>query len=121
MDLSVNEEGTSDVCSDAGQSQKNYVYSEDNHQSEEDKALKAMQEKLTKYVVDSFVAAGFDTLEVISEIDTKSSNDLDEIEQFVTTECEQDDRLQQGFSVSGSFKFLPGHRRRILNFINGII
>ena len=88
----------SDAYSDVGQSQKKYVYLEDNHQtrhqSEEDKALMEMQEKLPKYVVDSFVAVGFDTLEVISEIDTKSSNGLDEIEQFVTTECKQDDRFQ---------------------------
>ena len=69
----------------------------------------AMKEKLPKYVVDSFVAAGFDTLNVISEIDTSTDNDLLEIEQFIT-----------GLGITGHFKFLPGHRRRITSFINGL-
>ena len=46
---------------------------------EEDKALLAMKEMLPQYVVDSFIATGFDTLKVISEIDTTTDNDLVEI------------------------------------------
>lgn len=38
-----------------------------NEISEETKAVMAMKEKLPNYVIDSFIAAGFDTLEVISE------------------------------------------------------
>lgn len=53
---------------------------------EETKAVMAMKEKLPNYVIDSFIAAGFDTLEVISEIDTSSEYDLQEIEQFITDE-----------------------------------
>ena len=81
--------------------------------SEEDKALMAMKEKLPKYVVDSFIAAGFDNLKVISEIDTSTDNDLLEIEQFITVECKEDTRFKPGFGITGHFKFLPGHRRRI--------
>ena len=80
----------------------------------------AMKEKLPKYVVDSFIAAGFDTLKVISEIDTSTDNDLLEIEQFITVECKEDTRFKPGFSITGHFKFLPGHRRRVNSFINGL-
>ena len=31
--------------------------------------------------------------------------------------AKEDSRFEQGFGVSGNFKFLPGHRRRIVNFI----
>ena len=80
--------------------------------SEKDKALMAMKEKLPKYVVDSFIAAGFDTLKVISEIDTSTDNDLLEIEQFITVECKEDTCFKPGFGITGHFKFLPGHRRK---------
>ena len=86
-------------------------------ETDEGRALLLMREKLPTYVVDSFVAAGFDTLEVISEIDI-NNNGLDEIEQYITNECKEDDRFKQWFGVSGNFKFLPGHCRRIVNFIN---
>lgn len=43
-----------------------------------------------------------------------------EIEQFITDECKEDTRFKPGFGVSGHFKFLPGHRWRIINFINGL-
>jgi len=101
----------SNAQNDACQSQK---------ASEEAEAVMAMKEKLPKYVMDSFIAAGFDTLKVISEIDTSSDNDLQEIQQFITDECKKDTRFKPGFGVSGHFKFLPGHRRRIINFINGL-
>ena len=88
--------------------------------SEEDQALIAMKEKLPGYVVNSFIATGFDTLKVISEIDTSMDNDLLEIEQFITVECKDDSRFKPGFGVTGHFKFLPGHRQRIVNFINSL-
>ena len=78
-------------------------------ETDEGRALLLMREKLPSYVVDSFIAAGFDTLEVISEIDI-SNNGLDEIEQYITTECKENDRFKQGFGVIGNFKLLPGHR-----------
>ena len=45
---------------------------------------------------------------------------MQEIDQFITDEHKEDDRFKSGFSVSGHFKFLCGHRRRIVNFINGL-
>ena len=88
--------------------------------SEEAEAVMVMKEKLPTYVMDSFIATGFDTLKVISEIDTSSDCDLLEMEQFITEEFKEDSRFKTGFSVRGHFKFLPGHRRRIINFINGL-
>ena len=61
--------------------------------SDETKALLLMREKLPTYVIDSFIAAGFNTLKVISEIDI-GNNGLDEIEQYVTnfiTKCASTD------------------------------
>ena len=52
------------------------------------KSVMAMKEKLPQYVMDcfKFIATGFDTLEMISEIDTSSEYGLQEIEQFITNE-----------------------------------
>ena len=44
-------------------------------------AIPVMQAKLPKYVVNVFLAAGYDTLEVIADIDEGS---LQEIEQKIT-------------------------------------
>lgn len=86
-------------------------------ESEESEAFLLMKEKLPPYVVDSFVAAGFDTLKVLSEME---SDDLNEVEQHITNEFKGDGRFKTGFTVSGNFKFLPGHRKRIINFIGTV-
>ena len=70
--------------------------------------------------MDSFIAIGFDSLKVISEIDTWTDNDLLEIEQFIAVKYKEDTRFKPGFGITGHFIFLPGHRWRILNFINGL-
>ena len=85
-------------------------------QSEQLKALAMMKDNLPEYIVDSFTEAGFDTLDVISQIDTSS---VEEIEQFITREF-VDVRFKRGFGVNGQFKFLPGHRRQINNFITKV-
>ena len=43
-----------------------------------------------------------------------------EIEQFITDEFNEDDRFKQRINSGGMFKFLPGHRHRILDFIGDI-
>ena len=85
--------------------------------SEEAEALQLMREKLPTYVTDSFIVTGFDTLKVISEMDC---SDFGEIERYITTEYEGDSRFKPGFTVSGNFKFLPGHRKRITNFVSSV-
>ena len=82
--------------------------------SEEVEAVLLMKERLPSYVVESFIVSGYDTLKVISEME---SDDLLEIEQHISNECKCDSRFDAGFSVSGIFKFLPGHRKRIMKFV----
>ena len=85
--------------------------------SQEAEALLLMREKLPTYVTDSFIITGFATLKVISEMDC---SDFGEIERYITTEYQGDSRFKPGFTVSGNFKFLPGHRKRITNFVSSV-
>jgi len=52
--------------------------------SEQAKAMVTMKEMLPQYVTDSFVAAGYDTLDIIAEIDGTTDTIINEIEQFIT-------------------------------------
>jgi len=85
--------------------------------SEESEALLLMRENFPPYVVDSFVAAGFDTLKVLSEMEL---DDLNDVEQHITNKFKGDSRFKTGFTFSGNFKLLLGHRKWIINFI-GIV
>ena len=90
-------------------------------ETEQLKALAMMKDNLPDYIVESFIEAGFDTLDVIAEIDTENTNfTLEEIEQFITREFMQDVRFQHSVSVTGHFKFLPGHQRQVNNFIKKV-
>ena len=65
-------------------------------------ALHFMKSKLSQYVVNCLIAAGFDTLEVISlmNVSNSTSNSIHEIEEYV---CSQNPEwLPTG-------KFSPGH------------
>ena len=86
-------------------------------QTEQLKALAVMKDNLPEYIVDSFVEAGFDTLDIISQIDTNSNSTLEEIQQFITREFMEDVRFKQ---VTGQFKFLPGHQLQVNNFITKV-
>ena len=78
-----------------------------------DEALALMRSKLPQYVVDSLVAAGFDTLEVISlmDVSSNSGNSIDEVEKFVGSE-------HPGWLPNG--RFSPGHRLRIRLFVEEV-
>lgn len=75
-----------------------------------------MKEKLPSYVYKCFVAAGFDTLEVIAEmtITDGPGNSIDEIQQFISQEFPDNVKCGRGK------KFPPGHRLRIKNFISDV-
>ena len=89
-------------------------------QTEQLKALAVMRDNLPEYIVESFVEAGFDTLDVISQIDTNPNSTLEEIQQFITREFMEDVRFKRGFGVTGQFKFLPGHQLQVNNFITKV-
>lgn len=78
-------------------------------------AIPVMQAKLPKYVVNAFLAAGYDTLEVIADIDEGS---LQEIEQFISESYPSDPKYLPNACLTGhGLKFPPGHRKRILKFV----
>lgn len=78
-------------------------------------AIPAMQAKLPKYVVNGFLAAGYDTLEVIADLDEDS---LQEIEQFISENYPHDPKyLPNATSCLTGLRFPPGHRKRILIFV----
>ena len=72
--------------------------------------------------MNSFLAAGYDTLDVISEIDDseQSGNSLSEIEELINSEYPGESRFQRDRSSASSFRFAPGHRRRIVKFVHEI-
>ena len=68
------------------------------------------------------MVTGYDTLQVISRMDTSNSpgNSLEEIEQFISTEFIDDPRFVRGITSRSIFKFLPGHRKRIIDFVEQV-
>jgi len=90
--------------------------------SKEEEALLALKSELPGYVVESLMTAGYDTLQVISKMNTSKNpgNSLEEVEQYISTECIDDPRFRRGITNHGTFKFLPGHRQRITDFVEKI-
>lgn len=88
-------------------------------------ALEVMRKKLPSYVVRCFVAAGYDTLQLIAGMDISKDNPdnaIHEIEEFVNKE-QLLDTLLESHSVSGidgHFKFPPGHRKAIELFVEDV-
>ena len=78
-----------------------------------DEALHLMKSKLPQYVVNCLVAAGFDTLKVLSMMDVSNNerNSISEVEEYVCKE--RPDCLPHG-------KFPPGHRIRIQMFVKEV-
>ena len=75
-----------------------------------------MTEKLPLYVVKCFEAAGFDTLEVIAEmnIGNEPGNSIEQIEHFITDQFPNNPEYQRGK------KFPPGHKIRIQRFVEEV-
>ena len=86
------------------------------------KALSLMRAKLPKYIVNCFEAAGYDTLDVIADMDVSKQpgNNIDEIENFITTTFPNNPNYYRDPSANGPLKFPPGHRKRICKFIDEI-
>lgn len=82
----------------------------------ENQAQQLMKEKLPLYVVKCFIAAGFDTLEVIAEmnISNEAGNSIMQIENFISDEYPDDPEHVRGK------KFPPGHKIRIQKFVTGV-
>lgn len=83
------------------------------YESQKQVAIKIMRTNLPEYVVNCFVAAGFDTLEVIADMDTSGEpgNSLQLIEDFINNEHPGDTKFTHGTTAASTFKFPPGHRQ----------
>lgn len=70
-----------------------------------------MQTKLPEYVVCTFVAAGFDTLQDIAAMNVSNSptNSLSVMKGYISKAYPSDPRFVITTLPSGMFKFLPGH------------
>ena len=79
-----------------------------------------MKRNLPTYICNSFVAAGFDTLSVIAEMDVSDSpgNSLQVIENFISKEYPNDPRFYRS-NMTCTF-FPPGHRQRIASFVKQV-
>ena len=85
---------------------------------ENDEFISSMKEALPEYVVNCFVVAGFDTESVVAQMNTSvgPDNGIDEIEAFILKHF-PDDSSYRHLSNTTSFVFSPGHKIRIINFI----
>lgn len=83
-----------------------------------DEAIRLMKKKLPTYIVNCFIATGYDTLDVIADL---TNEDITEIEAIIKNDFVGDDRFLNhatgNTSDMSQFKFQPGHRKRILKFI----
>ena len=85
-----------------------------------------MKQKLPTYIVQSFLVAGYDTLDAISGMDVTSvpNDSIKMIEDYISSECASDPRFAHGRRKASSsatvFQFLPGHRQEIVRFVNEI-
>lgn len=84
-----------------------------------------MKEKLPSYVVRCFLAAGFDTAEVIASMDPSDDpgNSISSIEQFIDKYYHGSKEFccaPDGLDEQLPFVLPPGHRIRISNFISDV-
>ena len=86
----------------------------------ETNVLTLMKKRLPEYIVNCFLAAGYDVQEVISAMDISSNpgNSITQIESFIGRRYKGDRR----FSITPAmdFEFPPGHRLRICNFVREV-
>ena len=84
--------------------------------------LTFMKQSLPQYVVQCFLYAGYDTARVVAQMDTDSgpTNSIDEIESFILKNFPTEKSCYHMSLSSKSYVFTPGHRTRILNFIEDV-
>ena len=87
-------------------------------------AVSLMKDCLPEYVVNCFLAAGYDVTEVIAAMDVSESpgNSIESIENYISERYPKDPRYSNNpdceiYCSSKPFEFPPGHKIRIRNFI----
>ena len=79
-----------------------------------------LRDTLPAYVANCFLQAGFDTLDVIADMDVSSNpgNSIDLIAEFIAKEFPGDPDYTHNPKLS--CRFLPGHRLRIVKFVEEV-
>ena len=81
----------------------------------EENFISLLHSKLPQYIVNCFIATGYDTLEVIREINEQKVND---IEEFINKHFPKNDKyIHPDFDTC---MFPPGHRTRITQVVKEI-
>ena len=85
--------------------------------------IRLMKQTLPAYVVNRFLAAGYDSKEVLASMDvsSKKGNSITEIEKFIERSFPDDNTMCCPFpSSKHPYEFPPGHRIRICNFVQEV-
>lgn len=85
-------------------------------------AISIMRRKLPGYVVECLVAAGYDTLGAIANMNTshEAGNSLQLIEEYINTTHPNDPKFMRANMAASTFRFPPGHRQTIEAFVKEI-
>ena len=105
-------------------------------QSTSSDALELMRQRLPVYVVNCFLAAGYDVPEVISNMDVSENpgNTINKIENFIEktfpgdcryypsslTHSTEHSQHNDSTKLTANFEFPPGHRERICSFVQEV-
>lgn len=81
---------------------------------------KLLRDTLPEYVANCFLEAGFDTLDVIADMDVSNDpgNSIELIEEFIAKEFPGDPKYINNPKLS--CHFLPGHHLRIVRFVQQV-
>lgn len=82
-----------------------------------------MKKMLPSYVVNCFMATGYDTLSVLAEMNDESLAEIEDIinKEYPNESCFRHQAIPTHFLPSSNiFKFQPGHRKRIKKFVEEV-
>ena len=83
--------------------------------SAEENLISSLRSKLPQYIVNCFVTTGYDTIEVIKDLDNQKLNDMEE---FINKHFPKNKKyIHPDFDIC---VFPPGHRTRIIQVVKDI-
>ena len=85
-------------------------------------AVSLMRKMLPSHIVNCFLQTGYDTLDVLAEINNESIAEIEEIinSDYPNATCFRHQPVPMSVASLPVFKFSPGHRKRILKFVEEI-
>ena len=85
-------------------------------------AVSLMRKMLPPHIVNCFLQTGYDTLDVLAEINNESIAEIEEIinSDYPNETCFRHQPVPMSVASLPVFKFSPGHRKRILKFVEEI-